>query len=387
MVPTGDRLRHIPPGWFPSLFLEVAPVTLLNRYLLSQFIKFFLTVNSGFVAIYLLVDFFEKYDDFINAGKPTSMALEYFLLTIPFVVDQLGPVLILLAGVITLGILNHSNELTALKAGGVPLRLIVRPILIGSLVFTVLFFAAAQWLLPVTIGRTNNIWFEQLKGKVPLGILRNNRYYYKGADGFYSFAWPNPKIHEFKDFSYSLWNENYNMGSLITANFAAYDEAGHKWLLREGQVQQLLEDGHYAITNFADREYSFPEKPDDFLVPANKAAEQSLSGLYLEIERSDVEHEIQAAWTAFLGRLSYILLGIPLLLLGLPILLYSYRKWGRDLSVAIPASCGLAFVAWGIWGALQSLAGAGYVNPFFAAGAIHVVFSLTGLFLLARNDR
>ena len=60
MVPTGDRLRHILPGWFPSLFLEVAPVTLLNRYLLSQFIKFFLTVNSGFVAIYLLVDFFEK---------------------------------------------------------------------------------------------------------------------------------------------------------------------------------------------------------------------------------------------------------------------------------------------------------------------------------------
>ena len=150
-------------------------MNLLNRYLLSLFIKYFLTVNCGFVAIYLLVDFFEKYDEFVNAGKPFSMVLEFFLLTIPFIVDQLGPVFILLAGVISMGVLSHSNELTALKAGGIPLRLIVRPIVAASVVFTLLFLAAAQWLLPITISKTNTIWYEQLKGKIHLGILRNNR--------------------------------------------------------------------------------------------------------------------------------------------------------------------------------------------------------------------
>jgi lipopolysaccharide export system permease protein len=362
-------------------------VNLLNRYLLNQFVKYFLTVNSGFVAIYLLVDFFEKYDDFVNAGKPLKLAIEYFLLTIPFIVDQLGPVFILLAGVITLGILNHSNELTALKAGGVPLRLIVRPIIIGSLLFTLLFLAAAQWLLPITIGKTNNIWFEQLKGKIPLGILRNNRYYYRGVDGFYSFSWPNPKLYVFKDFSYSRWTEDYNIDSLITANLADWNELNNHWILKNGQLQQRLENGHYTISNFPVSEFEFPEKPEDFLIPINKSAEQSLTGLYREIERADVEHELRAAWTAFLLRISYILLGIPLLLLGLPILLYSYRKWGRDLSVAIPASCGLAFVAWGLWGALQSLANAGYVSPFVAAASIHIIFSCTGIILLMRNDR
>lgn len=92
-------------------------MNLLNRYLLKQFFIYFFTVNAGFVAIYLLVDFFEKFDDFSNAGKPLSMALEYFILTIPSIVDQLGPIFILLSGVISLGILNHSNELVALKAG------------------------------------------------------------------------------------------------------------------------------------------------------------------------------------------------------------------------------------------------------------------------------
>lgn len=361
-------------------------MNLLNRYLLSQFLKYFFTVNAGFCAIYLLVDFFEKIDNFTNAGKPMSLAIEYFLLTIPFVVDQLGPVIILLSGVIALGILNHTNELTALKAGGVPLRLIIKPLLFGAVLFTMLFVAAAQWLLPATIARTNNIWFEQIKGKVPLGIMRNNRYYYKGKNGFYSFGWPDPKQYTFNNFSYSRWDEKSNIETLTTAAYASWHEENNSWVLNVGQVQQQEDDNNYRITNFISTKLKLPERPEDFLVPPNKSAEQSLTDLYLEISRSEADHEIREASTHFLGRVSYLFLGIPLLLLGLPILLYSYRKWGRDLSIAIPVSCGLAFIAWGIWGALQSLAIAGYVPPIVAAVSIHIIFSITGVVLLIKND-
>lgn len=362
-------------------------MNILNRYLSAQFIKYFFTVNAGFVAIYLLVDFFEKFDDFSNAGKPLSLALKYFILTIPFIVDQLGPIFILLSGVISLGMLNHSNELTALKAGGVPLRLIIRPLLVGSIVVTFLFIAAAEWLLPVTVAKTNNIWYEQLKGKVPLGIMRNGRYYYKGKEGFYSFGWPNPKKFIFTNFSFSSWNEEYNLNELVTASFADWNEPGGNWILKKGQIQALQEDGTYRISTFRVRKFLFQERPENFLIPANKQAELSLSELFQEIKRSDVEHQVRKAWTNFLGRFSYIFLGIPLLLLGLPILLFSYRKWGRDLSVAIPMSCGLAFLAWGIWGALQSLAITGYISPLLAAVGLHVLFSLSGFFLLIKNDR
>jgi lipopolysaccharide export system permease protein len=361
-------------------------VNLLNRYLLGQFVKYFFTVNAGFVSIYLLVDFFEKFDDFSNRGKPLSLALKYFVMTIPYIVDQLSPVLILLSGVISLGILNHTNELTALKAGGVPLRSIIRPFLVGSVVFTMLFIAAAEWLLPATIATTNNIWFEQLKGRVPLGILRENRYYYKGQNGFYSFEWPNTARYIFADFSYSRWNEEYNIETLITAKFADWDNEKKSWILKHGQIQKQ-DNLDYRILNFEYRQFKLPEKPEDFLIPVNKSAEMSLTDLYREISRANVEHEIRAAKTTFLGRISYMLLGIPLLLLGLPILLFSYRKWGRDLSVAIPASCGLAFLAWGLWGSMQSLAIAGVLSPMVAAVSIHIVFSFAGFFLLVKNDR
>lgn len=315
------------------------------------------------------------------------MALGYFILTIPSIVDQLGPVFILLSGVISLGILNHSNELTALKAGGIPLRLIVRPLLLGSVFFTLLFVLAAEFILPITIAKTNHIWFEQLKGKVMLGIMRNDRYYYKGKDGFYSFKWPDTNKYTFGSFSFSQWDKNYNIKTLTTAKIAYWDQKKDQWILIQGQIQKQGADKEYQITNFKRLRLQLPEHPEDFLVPANKTAELSLSGLYREIDRADAEHKVRAAWTLFLGKLSYILLGIPLLLLGLPILLYSYSKWGRDLSVAIPVSCGLAFFAWGIWGALQSLAIAGYISPIIAACSIHIIFSFTGLLLLISNDR
>src|SRR5665648_1113377 len=94
---------------------ELPTLILLNRYILTQFFKIFCTVAAGFVAIYILIDFFERIDNFMSAGKPMSLVFKFYLLKIPFILDQLGPVLILLSGVITIGLLNHQHELTALK--------------------------------------------------------------------------------------------------------------------------------------------------------------------------------------------------------------------------------------------------------------------------------
>lgn len=361
-------------------------MTLLHTYLLKQFYKFLATVGSGFVALYLLIDFFEKWDNFSAAGKPLSEAITYFILFIPSVIDQLGPILILLSGVISLGILNHSHELTALKAGGLPLRKIVRPLIAGGVLTTIIFLAAAQWLLPITVAKTNDIWLEGIKGETPAGIVRNNRYYYRGIEGFYSFDWPDTNNFEFKNFSYSTWNDDYDLRQLLSAKTASWNKEKNDWTLTGGVIQLEGEDQPYTTRPFTTKTFSFPENPELFRTPQNQEAESSLSQLLDSAINARTDFESRDAWIAFLGRVSYIFLGLPLLLLGLPILLISYQKWGRDLSIAIPASCALAFFAWALWGALQSLAIAGSFSPWLAASLIHVTFASIGLYLLRRFD-
>ncbi len=356
---------------------------LLNRYLLGQYVRNFLTVAIGFIAIYFLIDFFDKIDHFTSAGKSFTVALSYFSLNVPFILDQLGPVLILLSGIITLGLLNHNHELLALKASGIPLRTIVRPILFASVCTSVIYMAMAQWVLPLTISASDKIWYEDVQGKVPLGAHRNGRYYYKGSQGFYSFEWHDPGKFIFRNFSYSAWNSEYNLDTLITCKKAEYK---HKaWQLHDGQIQKLI-GKNYDIRAFTDETFNLPESPEIFFVPEYKEGELSITDLYRDIFKKDTERERTAAWAEFFGRISYVLLGLPLILLGLPILILSYQKWGRDLAIAIPVSCGMAFIAWGFWGALQSLARADYVSPLFAAVIVHIVFAGVGFFLLRKQD-
>ena len=71
---------------------------IINTYLSREICKFFCLLLTVVLGVYLIVDFFQKLDDFFEAGLPISRALVYFALKIPFIVAQVLPVCLLLAG-------------------------------------------------------------------------------------------------------------------------------------------------------------------------------------------------------------------------------------------------------------------------------------------------
>ncbi len=359
-------------------------MTILDRYLFKQFSRTFLLVLAAVMAIYLLVDFFEQIDNFMEAGKGVRLALRYHLLKTPFIAEQLLPVAILLAGVITLGLLNHHNELLALKAAGISILRITGPIIAAALVFILIGLAASQWLLPATTSASNRIWYEEVQSQNPRGIFRNGRYYYRGETGFYSFAQPDPHQDRFTSFTYTTWNRAYELTMLLTAEKARWQRG--VWSFEKGQLKRMRPDGEYEIQLFGTKILALPETPADLFIPPYKSSEMSISQLFQQ-GRSGSRHGDPTAWLGFLAKISYIFLGLPLLLSGLPMLILLHQKWGRDLSLAIPASCSLAFVAWVCWGALQSMAKVGYIPPLLAATGVHLVVSGTGIFLLFRLNR
>ncbi|MGD9948911.1 MAG: LptF/LptG family permease [Desulfobulbus sp.] len=357
---------------------------LLYRYILANFIRNLGMIMAGFISLYILIDFFEKIDNFMEKGKSLSLVAHFFAANIPFIIDLMSPVCILLAGVVTLGVLNHSNELIALKACGIPLKKITFPIIGAAMACILLFLGMAQFVLPKTVSLTNEIWNKEVRGKVPLGIYRNGRYYYRGVQGFYSFARPDANINQFQNFSYTIWNNDYITKTLIAAESASWDKDG--WTLENGQVQAAAGKERMTTEVFQKRHFDFPETPGDFFVPEYRTMELSLVQLYQETRHSHSEDGRNKALTNFYGRISYTLLGLPLLLLGLPLLLLVYRRWGRDLSLAIPVSCGMAFVCWGIYNTLQSMAKAGYIPPLIAAISVHLAVGSIGLWLMIRED-
>ncbi|OKY74235.1 MAG: hypothetical protein BM485_14510 [Desulfobulbaceae bacterium DB1] len=358
---------------------------LLDRYIFKQFFMNLLLVLASLVAIYLLVDFFERIDNFSEAGKPFTLALTYFLLKIPLIYDQMAPVCILLAGVVTLGLLGKNRELMSLNAGGISLFRIVLPIMAASLLFTLFTVAAAQWLLPKSNTRMNEIWYQEVTQQVAKGIVRKGRVFHKGENGFYTLKLPDPQKHHFTQFIYTGWDESHrNITIFLTAKGASWSEDG--WTFRNGQIKKPRPDGGYDIQIFSKLKLDLPDTPDQFFIPVYKTAELSLS----ELHRNAMESLAKGKRQGIIDinrRFSFIFLGVPLLLLAIPLLHSMQRKWSRDLSMTIPVSCVLAFFAWGLWNVGQSLSQADYLNSFVASWSIHVVLSASGLLLLWRTNR
>jgi lipopolysaccharide export system permease protein len=254
----------------------------------------------------------------------------------------------------------------------------------AAIFFTFLTMAVSEWLVPPTSTITNKIMYEQVRQKKAKGILRNNRFFYKDEHGFYSFEKLSQEVNRFDNFSYTSWDSGYTLQVMMNAEEATWQD--DKWVFKNSQVKKLNDQGSYDISFSKSTSLPLPAKPADFFIPEYKIDEMPLSGLYTQGIKDKSFRGIKAH-LKFLERFSFILLGIPLLMLGLPILLIAHKRWGRDLSVAIPVSCGLAFGAWGLWGIMQSFAKAEIINPYFAALAVHLLIGSLGTYLILGEDR
>ena len=359
-------------------------MNLLDRYLFKQFCKNLFLVMGALVGIYFLVDFFERIDNFLDADKEVSLAIKYFMLKVPFMIDLLQPVCILLAGVITLGLLNHNCELMALKAGGISIIRICGPLVAFAVFFSLVSLALAQWVLPPTLSETNRIWHEEVHNKIPKGTLRKGHTYYKGSQGIYTFVRSDPAKNLFTNFSYTKIKANYDLELFLTAEKAEWRTG--KWYFLNGQLKKPVrgQKNRFTIELFREMQMHLPESPDLFFVPTYKQEEFSISQLFNKT--TDERLERRAALVNFNSRLSFIFLGVPLIVMGLPILLLVHQKWGKDLTLAVPISCGLAFAAWGWWSTSQSMARAAYLHPVFASWSMHLIICGLGFWLLRNQE-
>ncbi len=102
----------------------------LNIYVLKQFITPLIT--TFFIVIFvLLMQFVWMFiDDIVGKGLPTLVVLEFFYYAFLRLILQATPLTILLASIMTFGSLGERLELLSMKAAGISLFKIMRPLII-----------------------------------------------------------------------------------------------------------------------------------------------------------------------------------------------------------------------------------------------------------------
>lgn len=139
--------------------------SLLTRYLFKQNLYFVVMAMLAGTAVYLLVDLFDRIDNFIDAEVGLKLMLVYFLVKIPMIISQILPAIFLLSTLVQLCVMAKNREYLALQAGGVsPLRLVALVLALGLLWGGVqLFFSQAVGVQGERYA--TSLWREYVDGK------------------------------------------------------------------------------------------------------------------------------------------------------------------------------------------------------------------------------
>ncbi|MCQ2109330.1 MAG: LptF/LptG family permease [Fibrobacter sp.] len=121
---------------------------ILVRYVLKELIAPFLAALFGITFLFV-VDFLVKIlDNVLSKGLPTSTVLEIFVLNLAWMLSLSIPMAVLVASLMAFGRLSGDQEITACKAAGVSPLSLMRPVLIVSMLITVLMVVFNNWVLP-----------------------------------------------------------------------------------------------------------------------------------------------------------------------------------------------------------------------------------------------
>ena len=137
-----------------------------------------------FISLFILVmqGLWRYVDDIVGKGLEVSVMAELLFYVALQVVPMALPLAILLASLMTFGNLGENYELTAMKASGISLFRIMKPLIIVTGVVSVMAFWFSNNILPVANLKFYTLLYSVRQQRPELEL--KERVYYDGIDGF-----------------------------------------------------------------------------------------------------------------------------------------------------------------------------------------------------------
>src|SRR6266581_3277550 len=123
-------------------------VRTISRYLLRQHVAPLGFALAALTSLMLINQIAKQLSGLLGKGLPTSVIIEVFVLSMPFIVAVTLPMAVLVAVLHVFTRLAADNEITAMQAGGVSVTRIVAPVLGGAACVAVVSFLWNDQVLP-----------------------------------------------------------------------------------------------------------------------------------------------------------------------------------------------------------------------------------------------
>ncbi len=362
---------------------------ILDSYVIREFLNTFVLVLAAFVMLMLVFTFFELVGDILRNHIPLTTVGEYLFNLTPSMLYQITPLAVLIAVLVTFGVLNRNSEIIAMKATGISLYRLVVPVVSIAAILAIGLFLFDEFYLPQA-NRRQEALRSTIKGRPPQTFLHPEQVWifgqpHPGEPGrifYYQFfdrdrsEFANLSIFEFNPSTFALSRR-------IFAPRVYWQPATRSWRFLNGWERDI--DGNdsryteFNSTTFAE----IQEDPAYFNKENLQSQEMNFSQLdkYIKDLRQS-GFDTMRLRVALWHKLAYPLVAIVMAALAIPFALSMGRR-GSLTGIAVAISVALAY--WVVDGLFGAMGDVNYLPAALAAWSPDILFGLTGGYLLLRT--
>jgi LPS export ABC transporter permease LptG/LPS export ABC transporter permease LptF len=357
--------------------------TLLDDYVLRDFFLYLAMIVFAFLVLMQVFTLFELLGDILRNQTPAIVVVEYLLNASPYLLYSVAPLIMLLAVLITFGLMNRSNEITAIKATGTSIYRIVTPVLVAAAVLAAGLFFADQFYLPHTNKRQEAL-HNQIKGKPPQTYLRPDRRWIFGQhNDIYYYQFFDADRDQFANVTIFQLDPGFVITERIHADRAHWADSMGRWIYEQGWQRTLR---GAAIAGFRTFDVStFPdlkEAPSYFKKEVKQYSEMN----YEELRR--YIHDLQQSGFDVVRlrvqlnkKLSFPLITLIMAVLAVPFSMSAAKK-GAITGVAV--AVGIAVVYTVVSRLFEAMGDISQLPPALAAWSPDLIFALVGAYLILK---
>jgi lipopolysaccharide export system permease protein len=285
---TGNPLYKIAkvPGMVLRLpsFLIRKSIGILPTYLIRLFSGYLFGVLAAIVVVFVVIDYISNLKRFETAHLTQVMLYYYYYL--PWIIQEIIPVVLLLASMFAIGKLAKHSELTAMKSAGINIRQLTFPLLFCGMLIAVAAFYLGEWTIPRANAARNQLT-EQIRmgpaspqsaAKAAGREFRRNFFYFGSPKIIYFFEEfaTQPQI------ARGIRREVFDKDKIlqrVKAEAMQYDKDG--WVFLKGQVRDFSSDSSKLLNFDTLKDTILKVSPSDMVARVKNKEEMS----YWELQK------------------------------------------------------------------------------------------------------
>lgn len=360
-------------------------MTILFRYILREYARVFVMCFTGLMTIYLVIDFFEKIRRLLRYDASWIDVLVYFSLKTPAISFQIAPLAILMATLLTLGLLSRSHEITAMRSCGISLPWIASPFLAFAVGVALILLWFSSTVIPLAADKAEDIRVTKIEKRPPATTLTIQQPWIRVGPrtvmNVTSGAVDGTMIGGIRLFHFE---RGFRLVDVTEAEEARYSD--QEWILYRGRHRRFLPDGSVSVVEFDHQPIALPLIPEDF---TSRFGTESELMTFRDIRAytARLAHEgaqLSRLLTDYYGRVAFPFVTVIMVLVGIAMGLRRSGVRGGSMAMGIGQALAVGFCYWTTHSIAIALGRGGALAPMMAGWTANLLFLSFALYLMMK---